>query len=414
MRLRIDQAIRINWMFLLPAALVEPPRRRLLGRAEIAVPTLGTIVFGTLRTMRMTLRNVFRAANTVPYPRQKRPIPGQWRAGSFALDLRSANRRGELHRLPPVRVHLPVRDHHGHAEEGRGPEERNRRHLLRRVRPGLPGVHAVRAVHPGLSDGRDRHDPRAGTRGDDARRPAPDEGAPDGERPAALAEPTLELAGDADGRSASGPMPRAGSQTGERLVRDLAFYALAVCLLAAAVAVVTAKSLFRAAFALSGALVTTAGLYLLPDRSAPGRRADPPLHRRRPDPRRVRARRRGREHGRRALAQAGSGGARWRSPCSSRWPPPCARLPGGLAAGGAREREGRRARCSFDDYLVPFELLSVLLLGAVFGALLAGTQGPAGMTLANLLLVAVRGLRDRRCTASWRGGTRSACCSRSS
>lgn len=49
------------------------------------MPTLGTIVFGTLRTMRMTLRNVFRAANTVPYPRKKRPIPAQWRAGSFAL-----------------------------------------------------------------------------------------------------------------------------------------------------------------------------------------------------------------------------------------------------------------------------------------------------------------------------------------
>ena len=49
------------------------------------MPTLGTIVMGTLKTMRMTLRNVFRAANTVPYPRKKRPIPGQWRAGSFAL-----------------------------------------------------------------------------------------------------------------------------------------------------------------------------------------------------------------------------------------------------------------------------------------------------------------------------------------
>ena len=49
------------------------------------MPTIGTIVFGTLQTMRMTLRNVFRPANTVPYPRKKRPIPGQWRAGSFAL-----------------------------------------------------------------------------------------------------------------------------------------------------------------------------------------------------------------------------------------------------------------------------------------------------------------------------------------
>ena len=49
------------------------------------MPSIGTIVFGTLQTMRMTLRNVFRPANTVPYPRAKRTIPGQWRAGSFAL-----------------------------------------------------------------------------------------------------------------------------------------------------------------------------------------------------------------------------------------------------------------------------------------------------------------------------------------
>jgi NADH-quinone oxidoreductase subunit I len=51
----------------------------------LSVPSFGAIVVGTLRTMRMTARNVFRAANTVPYPRKKRPIPGQWRAGSFAL-----------------------------------------------------------------------------------------------------------------------------------------------------------------------------------------------------------------------------------------------------------------------------------------------------------------------------------------
>ncbi len=49
------------------------------------MPSLGTIVFGTLRTMRVTMRNAFRSGNTVPYPRKKRPIPGQWRAGSFAL-----------------------------------------------------------------------------------------------------------------------------------------------------------------------------------------------------------------------------------------------------------------------------------------------------------------------------------------
>ncbi len=44
---------------------------------------------------------------------------------------------------------------------------------------------------------------------------------------------------------------------------DLAFYVLSACLLSAAVLVVTAKSLFRAAFALSAALAATAGLYLL-------------------------------------------------------------------------------------------------------------------------------------------------------
>lgn len=49
------------------------------------MPSLATVVTGTIRAMGWTLRNVFRAANTVPYPRKKRTVPGQWRAGSFAL-----------------------------------------------------------------------------------------------------------------------------------------------------------------------------------------------------------------------------------------------------------------------------------------------------------------------------------------
>jgi NADH-quinone oxidoreductase subunit I len=49
------------------------------------VAGLASIVAGTVRTMGATLRNVFRAGNTIPYPRAKRAIPGQWRAGSFAL-----------------------------------------------------------------------------------------------------------------------------------------------------------------------------------------------------------------------------------------------------------------------------------------------------------------------------------------
>lgn len=41
----------------------------------------------SLRAMGATLRNFFRRANTVQYPRIKRSLPGQWRGGTFALTL---------------------------------------------------------------------------------------------------------------------------------------------------------------------------------------------------------------------------------------------------------------------------------------------------------------------------------------
>ena len=43
------------------------------------------VVAGTARSMGTTLKNFFRPANTLQYPRDRRPIPRQWRAGSFAL-----------------------------------------------------------------------------------------------------------------------------------------------------------------------------------------------------------------------------------------------------------------------------------------------------------------------------------------
>lgn len=49
------------------------------------MPSLATVLVGTLTTMGATFRNVFRRANTVPYPRKKKPVPARWRAGSFAL-----------------------------------------------------------------------------------------------------------------------------------------------------------------------------------------------------------------------------------------------------------------------------------------------------------------------------------------
>jgi NAD(P)H-quinone oxidoreductase subunit 6 len=148
----------------------------------------------------------------------------------------------------------------------------------------------------------------------------------------------------------------------------VAFWALAAVLLGGALAVVTAKSLFRAAFALAATLLATAGFYLL--LSAPllaavqillytGGVLTLTVF---------------------ALVVAGdqTDGIRWRKPL-----PAAAMALAVLAAVGAAVARvstgaspgglgsGRDVGLAlFGDYLVPFELLSVLLLGAVFGALL--------------------------------------------
>lgn len=151
-------------------------------------------------------------------------------------------------------------------------------------------------------------------------------------------------------------------------MRGLAFWGLAACILVAAATVVTAKSLFRAVYALSLVLVATAGLYLL--LTAPllaaiqillytGGVLTLAVF---------------------ALVVAGANteGARWRKPF------PAAILAGAVFALLAMASRGLRplglagglesgkdvGLLLFHDYLVPFELLSVLLLGSVFGALL--------------------------------------------
>lgn len=151
-------------------------------------------------------------------------------------------------------------------------------------------------------------------------------------------------------------------------MRDLAFWGLALCLLAAAVAVVTAKSLFRAVFALSLALVATAGLYLL--LTAPLLAAVQILLYTGGVLTLVVF----------ALVVAGANAeeARWRFPIPAALlslvvfaalATSARKLPAALPAGGLES--GKDAGLLlFGDYLVPFELLSVLLLGAVFGALL--------------------------------------------
>jgi NADH-quinone oxidoreductase subunit I len=48
---------------------------------------LGAVLSGTVAAMGATLRNFFRRPTTLQYPRVKRPIPGRWRAGTFALTI---------------------------------------------------------------------------------------------------------------------------------------------------------------------------------------------------------------------------------------------------------------------------------------------------------------------------------------
>lgn len=47
--------------------------------------TLPALVAGSFRALSTTFRNIFRRSTTLQYPKVKRPIPRQWRGGSFAL-----------------------------------------------------------------------------------------------------------------------------------------------------------------------------------------------------------------------------------------------------------------------------------------------------------------------------------------
>ena len=127
MRLRIDQAIRLNWMVLFPACARERSRRGLLGLEAVGMPADATILAsGRCERWRMTLRNVFRPANTVPYPRKKRAIPRQWRAGSFALTFDPKTGEENCIGCRLCEYICPSRDHHGHPEKGRAAPERHR------------------------------------------------------------------------------------------------------------------------------------------------------------------------------------------------------------------------------------------------------------------------------------------------
>lgn len=47
--------------------------------------SLGMVVRGSFKAMKVSLRNLFRSPITVMYPQKRRPVPRSWRAGGFAL-----------------------------------------------------------------------------------------------------------------------------------------------------------------------------------------------------------------------------------------------------------------------------------------------------------------------------------------
>jgi NADH-quinone oxidoreductase subunit J len=159
-------------------------------------------------------------------------------------------------------------------------------------------------------------------------------------------------------------------------VKDALFWTLAAVLLGGAIATVTSKSLFRAAFALAATLLATAGFYAL--LSAPLLAAVQvilytggvltltvfALV--------VAGDETGKTRWRRPLPAAALSLAVWAALAAAIRGAPDGPAPGGLESGAAA------GAALFGDYLVPFELLSILLLGAIFGALLlARREGPA-------------------------------------
>jgi NADH-quinone oxidoreductase subunit J len=155
-------------------------------------------------------------------------------------------------------------------------------------------------------------------------------------------------------------------------MRTAALWGLAIALLSASAAAVTARSLFRAVYALAGALMATAGLYLL--LSAPLLAAVQILLYTGGVLTLIVF----------ALVVAGRNdeSARWRSPVAAGslafavfgvLAAASRTVVSGAPAGSLANGRGTGVLL-FMDYLVPFELLSVLLLGAVLGALLVARK----------------------------------------
>ena len=159
-RIRVDQILAISWKLMLPATLLL-----LLATAPSVVveaPVRDASSAGSARSVGRSARPSARrcgsrsstsSASPSPstIPTVERRLPGPLPRPARA-DLRQGDRRGELHRLPAVRVHLPARGDQGRDAEGGEAELRQDLH------PRALRLRVLRAVRAGVPDRRHHHD----------------------------------------------------------------------------------------------------------------------------------------------------------------------------------------------------------------------------------------------------------------
>src|SRR5207247_3170709 len=192
-----------------------------------------------------------------PLPGREAGVPGAV-PGVAGAHLRHRDGRGELHRLPALRVHLPAAGHRGRDAEGREAELRQDLHA-RAVR-----LRVLRAVRAGVSDRRHHHAQDLRSRDERPARDAARQGpvALAGLRVPALVGHRQQAARHA-GATEGGPRREQGRQ-GVTL-ETLVFGLVALALLGGSLGVVLTPNLFHAVLSLAGALVATAVIFLLLD-----------------------------------------------------------------------------------------------------------------------------------------------------
>src|SRR3989454_525868 len=209
--------------------------------------------------------------------RLSRPLPRPPRA-----DLRSPDGRGELHRVPALRVHLSAHCHQGRDAQGREAQLRQELHAralcLRVLRALRAGVSHRRHHHDEVVRPRDGRPARAAARQGPAaragpavrsvvgdRQPAPRHAGPAQGRQSSRARAGARVRRPKSARPSSAGARRSRSDGKIRMTETLGCWVAAAVRGAASLAVVLTPNLFHAVLWLAAALVATGGVFLLLD-----------------------------------------------------------------------------------------------------------------------------------------------------